>query len=176
MPCPSGPIIAHMPESNPQRILLLHDQWATTQVLTACAQLPDEQFHRRFDIGLGSLHDTLTHIISVIRALTDTLAGAPPRPRLETDGQFRTPAQLQALLDEASPAFAAEVNRCPLEQTVARTTRDGKTLTLTRAAVLAHVTSHGTHHRAQCLNMLRRLSISPLPPISVAEWTWLADQ
>ena len=29
------------------------------------------------------------------------------------------------------------------------------------------------HHRAQCLNMLRQLGVTPLPPSSVAEWTWL---
>jgi uncharacterized damage-inducible protein DinB len=33
--------------------------------------------------------------------------------------------------------------------------------------------THGMHHRAQCLNMLRRLGVQPLPPSSVAEWTWL---
>jgi uncharacterized damage-inducible protein DinB len=46
---------------------------------------------------------------------------------------------------------------------------------MTRGAVLAHVTTHGTHHRAQCLNMLRRLGVNPLPPSSVAEWTWMGD-
>jgi uncharacterized damage-inducible protein DinB len=37
------------------------------------------------------------------------------------------------------------------------------------------VTTHAMHHRAQCLNMLRHLGVTPLPPSSVAEWTWLAD-
>ena len=40
---------------------------------------------------------------------------------------------------------------------------------------LTHITTHGTHHRAQCLNMLRQLGVTPLPPSSVAEWTWLGD-
>jgi uncharacterized damage-inducible protein DinB len=33
-----------------------------------------------------------------------------------------------------------------------------------------HVATHGMHHRAQCLNMLRQLGVNPLPPISVLEW------
>ena len=165
-----------MAESDPLQILLSHDRWATTQLLDACGKLTDEQFHRRFDIGPGSLHDTLTHVVGVIRALTETLAGAEPRPRLEDGAQRRTPEQLRSLLDEAWPEFAAEARRRPLDETVSRTTRDGRTLRMTRAAVLAHVTTHGTHHRAQCLNMLRQLGVQPLPPSSVAEWTWLADR
>src|SRR4051794_35638663 len=75
-----------MPESDPLQILLDHDRWATGRVLDACAKLPAEQFHQRFDIGPGSLHDTLTHVVGAMRTWTDTLAGTDPRPRLETDG------------------------------------------------------------------------------------------
>jgi len=53
--------------------------------------------------------------------------------------------------------------------------RDGRTFDITRGAVVAHVTTHGMHHRAQCLNMLRQLGVSPLPPSSVVEWTWSGD-
>jgi uncharacterized damage-inducible protein DinB len=48
--------------------------------------------------------------------------------------------------------------------------REDKTYTLTRGAVLMQVLTHGMHHRAQILNMLRRLGASPLPPSSVVEW------
>jgi uncharacterized damage-inducible protein DinB len=55
---------------------------------------------------------------------------------------------------------------------VTRVTRAGQTIRLTRAAVFAQITTHGMHHRAQCLNMLRQLGVTPLPPSSVAEWTF----
>ena len=35
--------------------------------------------------------------------------------------------------------------------------------------MLAHVATHGMHHRAQCLNMLRQLG-APLPEIDLLEW------
>lgn len=164
-----------MTESDPLQILLAHDRWATAQVLDACGKLSPDQFHHRFDIGPGSLHDALTHTISAMRALTESLAGAEPRPRLDEDGQRRTPQELLALLDESYREFVAEAHRCPLEETVTRRTRNGKMLQLTRGAVLVHVTTHGMHHRAQCLNMLRQLGVQPLPPVSVAEWTWRGD-
>jgi uncharacterized damage-inducible protein DinB len=164
-----------MPESDPLQILLSHDRWATTQILDACGGLTADQFHRQFDIGPGSLHDTLTHVVGVTRVWTETLADTEPRPRLEADGQRRTPGQLRSVLDEAWREFSAEARRRPLGEMVVRRTRDGKTLHMTRAAVLAHVTTHGMHHRAQCLNMLHQLGVKPLPPSSVAEWTWLGE-
>jgi uncharacterized damage-inducible protein DinB len=153
-------------------ILLAHDRWATTLMLDACTKLSDQQFHQRFEIGPGSLHDTLTHVIGAMRTWMDTLAGREPGPRLETDGQRRTPDQLRNVLEEACQQFASEARRRPLEELATRRLRDGRTLELPRAAVLAQVTTHGMHHRAQCLNMLRQLGISPLPHSSVAEWTW----
>ena len=164
-----------MPESDVLRILLSHDRWATEQLLDACEKLADEQFHRRFDIGPGSLHDALTHVVGAVRALTETLAGAEPRPRLETDGQRRTPGQLRALAEEAWPAFRAEADRRPLDEVITRRTKDGRTLRMTRGAAFAHIATHGAHHRAQCLNMLKQLGVKPLPPSSVAEWTWIGE-
>jgi uncharacterized damage-inducible protein DinB len=44
----------------------------------------------------------------------------------------------------------------------------------TLGAMLMHVTTHGMHHRAQCLNMLRRLALpgvsDRLPEIDVLDW------
>jgi uncharacterized damage-inducible protein DinB len=164
-----------MPETDLLQILLSHDRWATAQVLGACGRLTADQFHRRFDIGPGSLHDALTHVIGAMRTWTETLAGTEPRPRLEADGQRRTPDQLRALLDEAWQEFSAEARQRPLDESVTRRTRDGRTIHMTRGGVVVQVTTHGMHHRAQCLNMLRQLGVNPLPPSSVTEWTWLSD-
>ena len=57
----------------------------------------------------------------------------------------------------------------PLEENVTAT-RGGKSYTFTRGGVLTHVTTHGVHHRAQCLNMFRQLGVSPVPASSVLEW------
>jgi uncharacterized damage-inducible protein DinB len=53
--------------------------------------------------------------------------------------------------------------------------RGGRTLQFTRGAVVMQVTTHDVHHRAQCLNVLRQSGVAPLPPSSVAEWTFLAE-
>ena len=165
-----------MAESDPLRILLSHDRWATETLLDVCNGLPDDHFHRRFDIGPGSLHDTVTHMIGAIRTWTQTLAGGALGPRLEDDGQRRTPAELRSLFDGTWREFSAQVERGRLDETVTRRLRSGRTVQLTRGAVITHVATHGTHHRAQCLNMLRHLGVNPLPPSSVTEWTWSETQ
>jgi uncharacterized damage-inducible protein DinB len=157
-----------MPSTNPLDILLAHDRWATKQVLDACSKLTPEQFHQRFEMGPGSLHDTTTHIIQAMRNWCDTLAAQEARPRLDPTEQ-RTTDQLLALLDETTGDFAALARSHPVDGIVSRLL-PGKTYSFSRGVVLMQVMTHGTHHRAQCLNMLRQLGVKPLPMSSVIEW------
>ncbi|GJQ29538.1 MAG: hypothetical protein HBSAPP03_14220 [Phycisphaerae bacterium] len=157
------------PPTNPADILLAHDRWATGQVLDACARLSVAQLHTRFEIGLGSLHDTLVHVIGAMRLWADVLGLRPPRPWIEQASR-RSAAELRVLYDEAAADLAAVAFAGPMDQPLQRE-RQGVVSTYTRGAVLTHVTTHGMHHRAQCLNMLRHLGVSPLPPSSVVEWS-----
>lgn len=156
-----------MPTSDPREILLAHDRWATRNILDACAKLTPEQFHRRFEMGPGSLHDTVTHTLAAMRAWGDLLAGREQRPRLE--GTRREVAELIAIHGEVADDLAASAHRYPVEEIVTRV-RDGKTYNFTRGGVLTHVTTHAMHHRAQCLNMLRHVGVTPLPASAVVEW------
>ena len=161
-----------MSTSDPMEILLAHNRWATRSFLDTCADLAAEQFHKRFEIGPGSLHDTLTHILGAMRGWGDMLAGREQRPRLESTE--RTPQELLKLLDEISDDLEASAKAYPHDALVSGT-RGGSSYTFSRGAVLTHVTTHGMHHRAQCLNMLRHLGVDPLPPSAVVEWTLTAD-
>lgn len=162
-----------MPLSNPADILLAHDTWATERILDACAGLSDAQFHQVFKMGLGSLHDTLAHIMGAIRGWTDMLAGQPPSPRIEEAGPY-TVDQLRALLAEVAAAFNAVIDAHPLDD-IATAERGGRSFAFPRGGVLTHVTTHGMHHRAQCLNMLRHLGVEPQPPSSVLQWMLTAN-
>jgi uncharacterized damage-inducible protein DinB len=161
-----------MPASNPLEILIEHDRWATRNVIAACVLLTHEQFHQRFDIGPGSLHNTTTHILSALRGWGDLLAGRAEQPRF--DGVERTPAELLALHDELATDFGTTARKHSLEETVSRE-RGGKMYSFTRGGVITHVATHGMHHRAQCLNMLRGVGVNPLPHSSVLEWMLMAD-
>ena len=164
-----------MPTSNPLDILLEHDKWATRQILLACEKLPADQFSRNFEIGPGSLQATITHMIAAMQTWADTLAERPHRPRVDQNGVRYSSAQLLQMWDEATGEFTEIANRHRLEQIVKRT-REGTEYSFTRGAVITHVATHGMHHRAQCLNMLRQVGVSPLPPSSVLEWMLMVDE
>src|ERR1700722_7875544 len=103
-----------MATSDPLKILLAHDLWATRQILDACSKLSDEQFHQRFEIGPGSLHDTTTHMLGAMRAWTQLLAGQEMGARLEKDGR-RSVGELEALLEVCARELAAEAHRLPMD-------------------------------------------------------------
>lgn len=162
-----------MPTTNPATILLAHNRWANEQMLEACAKLTPEQLHQPFEMGPGSLHNTLAHIAGSTRGWADMLAGLEPKPRIEKGGPY-TVDQLRALLTEAMQELDDAIAAHPLDG-LAHAERDGKHYTFARAGVLAHVTTHAMHHRAQCLNMLRHLGVNPLPHSSVVEWMHMVD-
>ena len=163
-----------MPTSNLLDIQLQHDQWATRQILSACEKLTADQFARKFDIGAGSLQAGITHMLAAMITWTDTLAQRPLRPRIDEGGAKYSAAQLHQMFDEFAAEFSAIAKSHPLDEIVKRT-RGGKEYSFTRGAVITHVTTHGMHHRAQCLNMLRHLGVTPLPPSSVTEWARMVD-
>jgi uncharacterized damage-inducible protein DinB len=160
------------PTTNPIDILLSHNVWANHQILEACGKLTPEQFQKRFEIGPGSLHDTMAHVIWAMGRWVDALNGREMRPPLET--KQRSVDELKKMHDEFAAEIAVAAQMYPLDGIITMV-RGGKPYQYTRAAVLAHVTTHGMHHRAQCLNMLRQLGVTPLPPSSVAEWSRMVD-
>jgi len=162
-----------MPKSDPAEILLDHQLWSTRNLLDACAQLTDEQLDREFDMGVGSLRKTLTHILGALRGWGHLLAGKEQCERLEAQGPH-TIARLIELNDQLHADFAASV-AAHAQDGIATGSHGGKAYAFTRGSVLAHVTTHAMHHRAQCLNMLRQLGIDPLPPSAVLEWMMMVD-
>jgi uncharacterized damage-inducible protein DinB len=101
---------------------------------------------------------------------------APLRPSIEGDPTpRRTPSQLLALLDEAASDLAASAARARIRGlgTIREVTLGGTSYRFTLGAMLVHVTTHGMHHRAQCLNMLRRIGGDDRPlELDVLEWAW----
>jgi uncharacterized damage-inducible protein DinB len=163
--------------SDPLTILLGHNHWATRRVLDLCTRLSAEQFHRRFDIGPGSLHDTLTHVVDCMRWWADDVRGRPRRPTVAPAGATLSVDGMSRLLDDARTDLAQliEQSRGNLGGIVHATLGD-KRYAFTRGVALTHALVHGTHHRAQCLNMLRRLNVpglsDRLPDLDVNDWQY----
>lgn len=164
------PYTCDMQKDESIRLLLDFDRWATKQVLGPCLALDHQRFCEPFDMGPGSLQKTITHILGAIKTWTQTLAHAEIALRLEADGVERTATQLLELVDPVYDAYCHEAWRAPLEEMTHRTMKSGKILKQPRREIFLHVVTHGMHHRAQCLNMMRKVGVTPLPASSLVEW------
>ena len=158
--------------SDPYDILLGHNRWAIRTLLEKCEALTPEQFHQKFDIGPGSLHDTLSHTIGAVFRWSDRIEGVTLRPSIEgrKPGDHaspitrRTPAVLKSLNEQACEGFARVVTLMKKGEHMGEVrtwTFGDESHRFTVAAAIIHVTNHGMHHRAQCMNMLKQLG--PIP-------------
>ena len=161
-----------MAQSDPAEILLIQHRWANDRLLEVCASLRDEQLDREFAMGRGTLRKTLTHIAGAIGRWGDLLAGRELRPML--DDQTLQMDRLRAFFEEVTTDFERSARAHAHDEVVSREL-GGQSYGFTRGGVLTHVMTHGMHHRAQCLNMLRQLGVEKLPPSSVVEWMMMAD-
>ncbi|MCA9280315.1 MAG: DinB family protein [Phycisphaeraceae bacterium] len=166
-------------------IALGHNAWAIGRVLEMSRPLTTDQFHQRFPIGPGSLHDTCTHMIGAMLRWADRISGRDLRPSIEKNpapnpGEImarRTIDELLALRDQARDDFASVVaevrakNRLgDLMEITLPSDTGTETYRFTYAAAILHLTNHGMHHRAQCLNMFRHLGMTDLPDLDELEW------
>lgn len=159
-------------DSDPLAILLRFDRWATRRILDVCQSLPDEKLDAEFAIGPGSLRKTLAHLASNMdwwigiahRQFDQTFDRGDPALQAIAARFERAWARIEAML--ATPhATLAEV----IEDKFDNPEYGKGTLRFRRSAVLLHLFNHGTHHRVQCLNMLRQLGVNPLPEIDLID-------
>ena len=162
-----------MAQSNPLDILLIQGRWANENVFDAIEPLTNEQLHQQFEMGPGSIHDTMRHVLGAMRGWSDFLAGREQRPRVETEGE-KTVAQMR----ELHTVIADELDvsaRLGSPDDVISGERGGRTFSFPRGGVVTHVMTHGFHHRAQVANMLRQIGVETQPRSSVVDWMLLVD-
>jgi len=163
---PTGPDLP----ADPVLAMLAHNEWANDRIIHACTPLTDAQLDREFAMGVGTLRKTLTHTIAAMRLWSDRLGLGEVRPWLDT------PDLTPAALADLNRASSAELRRTafagPMDEII-EVRRADQVWRYPRSHLIVHIATHGMHHRAQCLNMLRQLGADPksLPPSSALQWS-----
>lgn len=142
--------------------------WGVRQVLEACRDLTPEQFNREHDIGPppGSLQGTLAHIIEAMFYFADNFAGREYVEPPHFAAMQSTTAGLSQLLGEAEAAMRTSIEeflRAARDDVDALVHWSGIKRDIPASIALAQVFDHATHHRVQCMHMLKRLGVTPLP-------------
>jgi uncharacterized damage-inducible protein DinB len=129
------------------------------ELFAASVDLPDEALDRPFEMGLGTLRATLLHIRFGEQWWLENWTLGPGRPFPELGDQ--TPvAQAAGLFDQTvreRDRFLDGLSDADLSRAVAVEPRPGVVRRFPLGVTLLQTCHHGVHHRAQAVNMLRRV-------------------
>jgi uncharacterized damage-inducible protein DinB len=147
-------------------------RWLSGRTLAAAETLTHDELHRRFEIGLGSVHGTLVHLygaeciwIEVVQGRNGALTMPPP-------DAFPTLARLRDAWGEVRlqwDAYLAQLTPAACERIVTRS-RDGKTWNQRVGDALMQVPTHALYHNAQLSFMFRSMG-KQLPDSSWILWS-----
>ena len=156
--------------------LLRHDAWTTRLLLTRAAEISDAHLDREFDMGHHTLRRTFQHIVGNMECWCDLMLSRPQRPRRHApdEGIPSLLARLDVVAGELV-ALGKRFEAAGHSDEVFTDYLDNPPRKKFVGTALLHVATHGMHHRAQCLWMMRQLGLQNLPEGDVFSWE-SADQ
>lgn len=149
-----------------------HDAWTTRKLLTLSAMLSDADLDRDFDIGHRTLRRTFAHLVGNMECWCDLMAGRPQRHPAGSTPSNRI-ADLIERLDVVAEQLlwlCVEVTATCGEDAYFIDYLDDPPRRKPLGAGLVHVATHGMHHRAQCLYLMRRLGVPNLIEGDALSW------
>jgi uncharacterized damage-inducible protein DinB len=137
-----------------------HHNWATLRLLDACASLTSQQLDATAVGTMGSIIDTLRHLVGADSSYLWVLAGGPEP--VDPEEERLDIAGLRREMERNGPAWqaflAADLDP---ERIVVRHREDGSETRTPLGLRLAQVVHHGTDHRSHVATILTTLGIEP---------------
>ena len=151
-----------------RRYFAYHD-WANARILELAAGLDDSALNRDFDLGFGSIRKTLAHLHDVepgwLKTWIESSATfARSNPHIPV-------SELQASWSEVARRrneFLASVDDAAAQRVVV-VAFGGPPIKFRIIESLVQICAHGTHHRAQLINMLRHSGVTA-PALDYVAW------
>ncbi|HEX2838857.1 MAG TPA: hypothetical protein VHN77_12115 [Phycisphaerales bacterium] len=145
---------------------IAHSVWALHRLLDCAEGLSADDIERDMGIGPGGVRENIAHTLEAMFFFADNFAG---RAYLERDGfaeRARTLAGLRGLLVEAERDLRGAMlgaGGFGGKQVVPWDTAAAGSLPV--EAAVAQTFDHAALHRTQCINMLKRLGVLPVPDL-----------
>lgn len=139
-----------------------YEAWTLRYFIERCRELNPTQLHQSFDIGHGSVHATINHIIGNIEVWTDLIRERPVR---DLPPVAANPDSYLQRFDDAMPDFADYARLLAAEGRLDETyldTLDSPPQPKTFGGTILHVLTHTTVHRWEVQHMLQRLGLTDL--------------
>jgi len=153
------------------RALLHYSDWANDQVLAAASHLADAKLDQPIEMGRGSLRSELLHILAGESVWLQRWQGRREMPwpnELERVPVCDIASRFQSVYSERD-RFLAGVAPSNLAHSVIYRDSRGSLFSASLGDMMIQKCVHSTHHRAQCVNMIRRLGGTP-PELDYMMW------
>ena len=150
--------------------MLGHDAWTTRRLLEIAAELTDEQLDAEIDLGHRTIRRTFNHVIWNMECWTDLMKEQGVRPRPDDAASI---AEMLERLDRVAKELSAFARQLADNGQLNASYLDSEDTPPRRksfSGTLLHVATHGMHHRAQLLYMLRRAGVQDLPEGDALSW------
>lgn len=136
-----------------------YSDWANGVILEAAAGLSDEQLDQPFDMSMGSLRRVLLHILNgeevwLKRWQRET---ETPWPGEDAKTSASEMAERFQACWNARDAFLESLDDGDVGRSLTYRDSKGKLFTATLGEMILQMAIHSTHHRAQVVNMIRRV-------------------
>jgi uncharacterized damage-inducible protein DinB len=155
-----------------------HRAWVNGSLLNSAANLSHEQLRKEFQIGQGSIWNSLLHLYAAEHLWLETLLGneeflVPGDLPGKTVGNQQGEAGITDLadlrlkwsdLENRWIVYLANLSSDALQEIVHRKSpRFNRRLAIRRSDALLHVCTHAQYTAAQVVNMLRHMGMEKLP-------------
>lgn len=145
------------------RLLAQYNQWMNSRLYAVCASVPEGQLHEDRGAFFKSVYLTLNHIAYGDLAFMARFTGTPERvPQMGIDlfGSFQRLRAEREALDRRILAWSETLTEPWLAAEVTYTSQvDGKSRTLPRWVLVAHMFNHQAHHRGQVTTLLSQMGL-----------------
>ena len=140
-----------------------YNAWMNERLYDTCAQLDENERKRPRGAFFGSIHGTLDHIVYADLAFLSRFTGDPPEvPALgvERHDRFEALRAERTFLDARISQWAGTLEPAWLEQPLTYVSKvDGRSRTLKRWVLVAHLFNHQIHHRGQVTTLLSQIGL-----------------
>jgi len=153
------------------RVLFRYSDWANEQVVGASVDLSDERLDRDFDIGRGSLRRTLLHILAGETVWLKRWQGDCETPWPSEDEPISPETIGERFVEtfRSRNLFLSTVDGQKLGRAIVYRDSKGGLFTASFGDMMLQMCLHSAHHRAQAVNILRRLGATP-PELDYMMW------
>jgi len=142
------------------RAMARYSDWANRQVIDAAGRIEDAKLDEPIEMGVGSLRRTLIHLLAGESVWLARWKGETETPWLDESEPMSTSAIREKFAETWRPrdVFLAPLTDADLVGEQSYRDSKGGFYKASLGDMIIQALVHSIHHRAQAVNMIRRLS------------------